>query len=214
MDVRLIAVTKGVAEATTGEELISYVARVSNPSNQSNFETAPKLIGYLIKHRHWSPLEHSFMTVEITTSRAIAQQLIRHRSFTWQEFSQRYAQALECEKYDARRQDVKNRQNSLDDMSEDDRKWFEQAQTENWDRANNLYQEALARSIAKEQARFLLPLATQTKLYMSGSTRSFLHYIELRADKATQLEHREIAQKIKEIFCDEFPNVAAALEWR
>lgn len=211
MKVRLIARTEGVAEAKTGQELISYVARVSNPGNQANFETAPKLLKYLIKNNHWSPFEHAYMTVEVVTTRGIAAQILRHRSFVFQEFSQRYAQALRFEEYPARRQDTKNRQNSVDDLSEETCKWFSWAQNKVWDLCYGLYEIALSKGIAKEQARFLLPLNTETTMYISGSVRSFLHYIDLRKSNGTQREHQLIALGIKELFQQEFPDVHEAM---
>lgn len=209
--VKLIAVTK--SEELNAEEIISFVARVSNPSNQSNFETSPKLIKYLIEHSHWSPFEHAYMTVEIVTSRGIAAQILRHRSFTFSEFSLRYAKSNSYVRYPARRQDLKNRQNSVDDMSEDDRIWFMNTQQDVWDNSKRAYDEALKRGIAKEQARFLLPLNTETTMYMTGSLRSWIHYIMLRTENGTQLEHVEIASAIKNILVKEFPNTAKALEW-
>ncbi len=214
MKVTLIAATKGTHGdllCMSGQELISYVARVSNPSNQNNMETAPKLIRYLIKNQHWSPFEHVSMTVEIVTSRAIAQQIIRHRSFVFQEFSQRYAQALDCEFYEARRQDSKNRQNSIDDMEPCDKGWFGQAQADIWAMSYKLYQAAIDKGIAKEQARFLLPLGTQTTIYMTGSVRSWIHYLQLRSGNGTQKEHRDIALAIGEIFAKEYPDIAEAM---
>lgn len=198
---------------SSAEALIAYTARVSNPSGQMNDETAPRLLAYLIKNKHWSPFEMVSMTVEIHTSRAIAQQILRHRSFSFQEFSQRYATATEVCRYEARRQDSKNRQNSIDDMSADDRDWFQQAQDEVEVLARKHYGEALQRGIAKEQARFLLPLSTATTLYMSGTARSWIHYLQLRTDPSTQLEHRQIAEEIKLIFCQQFPATSEALGW-
>jgi thymidylate synthase (FAD) len=222
MSVKLISLTKGTIvdpnsesldPRLDAEELIAYTARVSNPANQMNMETAPKLLAYLIKNKHWSPFEMAHMTVEITTSRAIAQQILRHRSFSFQEFSQRYAEATNFVTYDARRQDNKNRQNSIDDMDQEDKNWFKYAQASIQDDCNTLYKEALSRGIAKEQARFLLPLSTETTLYMSGSARSWIHYLELRCANGTQKEHKDIADEIKRIFTEQFPNVARALEW-
>jgi thymidylate synthase (FAD) len=220
MSCRLVALTKPCYQASfdlgpdkTSEDFIAYVARVSNPSNQNNQQTAPKLLKYLIENKHWSPFEMVSMTVEIKTSRAIAQQILRHRSFSFQEFSQRYAQATDFVTYPARRQDVKNRQNSIDDMSSEDRLWFTVAQDTVQTLTNDLYNEALSRGIAKEQARFLLPLSTATTLYMSGTVRSWIHYIQLRADSATQLEHRQIAEEIKLVFCEQFPSTSEALGW-
>lgn len=211
MEVRLIAKTLGVAEAKSGQDLISFIARVSNPSNQSNFDTAPKLLKYLVKHQHWSPLEHAFMTVEIKTSRAIAQQILRHRSFTYQEFSQRYSQAMSYEPYEARRQDTKNRQNSIDDLPEEVKEEFIQAQDKIWKESYSKYEELIGKGVAKEQARFILPLNTQTTIYMTGPVRSWIHYIDLRSDPSTQKEHRDIALAIREIFYKEFPDVAEAM---
>lgn len=213
--VKLISVTTGAGELLnkTAQELISYTARVSNPANQMNTETAPKLLQYLVKNKHWSPFEMVHMTVEITTSRAIAQQILRHRSFSFQEFSQRYAEVTNFQTYEARRQDTKNRQNSIDDMSKEDRDWFFGAQTRMQNLCNGEYQEALNRGIAKEQARFLLPLGTETKIYMSGSARSWIHYLDLRCSNGTQLEHKEIALLIRKIFSEQFPDAANAMGW-
>jgi len=214
--VRLVAKTtalpsKDSHDGMSPSEFIAYIARVSNPTNQNNHETAPKLLKYLIKHKHWSPFEHASLTFEITTSRAIAAQILRHRSFFFQEFSQRYSAVSEVVEYEARRQDVKNRQNSIDDMSPEDRAWFSKAQKEISDKSMKLYKEALEKGVAKEQARMLLPLSTKTTLYMTGSIRSWLHYIEVRADASTQKEHRDIALSIKSIVSEEFPELAAAL---
>lgn len=217
MRVKLISVTKPVAEEIknmSAEELTAYVARVSNPSNQFNTETAPKLLKYCINHKHWSIFEHISLTVEITTSRAIAAQILRHRSFVFQEFSQRYAEVITNELVEARRQDIKNRQNSINDMSEEDKKWFERQQKRLWTKAKAEYDEAIRRGIAKEQARFLLPLSTQTTLYMTGNIRNWIHYIELRTENGTQLEHADIAKEIKNIFIQEFPAISEAKEWK
>lgn len=216
MQTELIAITKPMKEEIkdfSPEEVMSYVARVSNPSNQMNTETAEKLLGYCIRNRHWSVFEHVSMTVAITTSRAIAAQILRHRSFCFQEFSQRYATATDREIYPARRQDNKNRQNSIDDMSEDTKVWFKHVQEDIWNASNSAYQAALTKGIAKEQARFLLPLSTQTTIYMSGNVRNWIHYLELRTKNGTQLEHMEIAEGIKTIFKEQFPSISAALEW-
>jgi thymidylate synthase (FAD) len=153
------------------------------------------------------------MTVEIQTSRAIAAQILRHRSFVFQEFSQRYAEAVDVEKYPARRQDNKNRQNSIDDMDEDVKKWFQFAQDDIASVSMNLYKQALAKGVAKEQARFLLPLSTSTTLYMTGNVRNWIHYVELRTKNGTQLEHKEIADAIKTIFTEQFPAISQALNW-
>ena len=215
MNVKLISVTQGAGEliGRSAQELISYEARVSSPSNQGNMDTAAKLISYLIKHKHWSPLEMVHMTVEITTSRAIAQQILRHRSFSFQEFSQRYALANDYVSYEARRQDEKNRQNSIDDMSDKIKGWFNLAQERVWERSKADYDHAISMGIAKEQARFLLPLNTQTRMYMCGSARSWVHYLELRTDVSTQKEHRDISCEIRDIFIQQFPDVAKALGW-
>lgn len=214
--VRLIASTKAVAENIadfSAEELTSYIARVSNPSNQMSAETAPKLLGYCIKNKHWSVFEHVNMTVEIKTSRGIAAQILRHRSFVFQEFSQRYATAINNCIYPARRQDVKNRQNSIDDLPTDDCEWFKMAQERIWLQSRALYEEALSRGIAKEQSRFLLPLSTETTLYMTGNLRCWIHYLQLRTEAGTQKEHRDIAEGIRKIFVNEFPQISKALEW-
>lgn len=214
MNVNLLSTTKSAGAIEIGaQELIAYTARVSNPANQMNMESAPKLITYLIKNKHWSPFEMAHMTVEIKTSRAIAQQILRHRSFSFQEFSQRYAEVVSVVTYEARRQDNKNRQNSIDDMTEEDKEWFKKAQQDVQSISGNHYKEALKRGIAKEQARFLLPLSTETTLYMCGSVRSWIHYLDLRCANGTQKEHKDIADEIKSIFIDEFPDVANALEW-
>lgn len=204
MNVTLIWITP------ESEKNIMYCARVSSADQTSE---NPKLLSYCLKHGHWSPFEMANMCIEITTSRAIAQQILRHRSFSFQEFSQRYAKATICEMYEARRQDTKNRQNSIDDMSKEDQIWFDNAQDEVIDRSLQLYEEALKRNIAKEQARFLLPLSTQTKLYMNGSIRSWIHYLQLRDGNGTQLEHQKIAQCIKDIFIKELPEISKALGW-
>lgn len=215
MSVKLISVTQGAAEllGKSAQEIVAYTARVSNPNNQMNFETAPKLLGYLIKHKHWSPFEMAHLTLEITTSRGIAAQILRHRSFAFQEFSQRYSKVADTVFYNARRQDTKNKQNSIDDMDEDDKAWFLNAQLQIWSESNALYEQALEKGIAKEQARFLLPLGTQTTLYMCGSLRSWIHYCEVRCDISTQKEHRDIALSARSIIAEQFPDVANALGW-
>lgn len=207
MNVKLISVTP------EAEKTIMYCARVSNPSNQCSQNTG--LLSYCIKNGHWSVFEMANLVIEIETSRAIAAQILRHRSFSFQEFSQRYAEVEldDVEFYGARRQDTKNRQNSIDDMSQEDQDWFMNAQIEIYQRSQELYREALAKNIAKEQARFLLPLSTKTKLYMNGTIRSWLHYLDLRTEQGTQLEHKEIANAIKVIFTEQFPNIARAKGW-
>jgi len=214
--VKLISITKAVGsevESLSAEELTAYVARVSNPSNQMNNETAPKLLTYCIKKNHWSVFEHVSFTVEIKTSRGIAAQILRHRSAVFQEFSQRYSGVTNNEFYPARRQDLKNRQNSVDDMHDEDKEWFNNVQRENWERSFKDYKEALSRGIAKEQARFLLPLSTQTTIYMTNNIRNWMHYIDLRTKNGTQLEHKEVADEIKQIFCEQFPTIAKSKGW-
>lgn len=205
MNVSLVHITKDC------EPLIAHCARVS--SNNSEGRDYKPLLKYCIKHKHWSIFEMGSMCVQIITSRAIAQQILRHRSFHFQEFSQRYAQATKFETYEARRQDDKNRQNSIDDMSEETKNWFTWAQSQIQKQSQALYEEALKEGIAKEQARFLLPLSTETKLYMHGTIRDWIHYLELRSDNGTQLEHQRIAKDIKKIFINELPVIAQALEW-
>lgn len=202
---------KLVHKTPNAESLIAYCARVSSP-NQDNPE-CEKLLSYCVKNSHWSVFEMAVMSVEIVTSRAIAQQILRHRSFHFQEFSQRYAEATEFETYQARRQDVKNRQNSIDDMSEDLKIWFEMTQKDIQATCNGYYHEAIKKGIAKECARFLLPLSTQTKLYMQGTIRDWIHYINLRSANGTQLEHKEIALAIKDIFIKELPLIAKSLNY-
>lgn len=215
--VQIIAITKPLIEVDshtiTSDELMAYIARVSNPKNQSNINTMPKLLRYCADHKHWSVFEMADMTIEIKTSRAIAQQILRHRSFTYQEFSQRYAPVTSYINYSARRQDSKNRQNSFDDMSKLNKWWFYNVQRLIWSFNNFFYRKALKKGIAKECARFLLPLNTQTTMYMKGNIRSWIHYINLRDSEATQDEHREIASKIKEIFCKYYPITAEAIGW-
>lgn len=205
MKVKLISITPDA------EKTILYTARVSNPANQNSENT--KLLDYCIKNGHWSIFEMAHMTVEIETSRAIAAQILRHRSFNFQEFSQRYAEAQGFETYEARSQDLKNRQNSVDDMSEEDKQWFKEAQSTVQEQCQRLYNHALKRNIAKEQARFLLPLSTSTKLYMCGNIRSWLHYLDLRMSNGTQLEHQDIAKAIKDIFAQQVPIIAKAKGW-
>ncbi|MBM3162419.1 MAG: FAD-dependent thymidylate synthase [Chlorobi bacterium] len=215
MQVRLISVTTPCFEfenrPLTAEGLIAYCARVSSP-NQENLDYG-RLLAYCIEHRHWSIFEMADMTVEIVTSRAIAPQILRHRSFQFQEFSQRYAKAQTVEKYRPRRQDSKNRQNSLDDLDSETLQWFDDAQENITRLSMETYKEALERGIAKECARMLLPLGTQTKLYMKGSVRSWIHYLQVRTEMSTQKEHRDIAEEIKKVFCAEFPVTSGALGW-
>jgi len=210
MSVKLISVTPDA------EQTMAYVARVSNPNNQENPNYA-KLLGYCIKHNHWSVFEQAFMTLEIETTRGLAAQILRHRSFTYQEFSQRYADSsLLAETIplpELRRQDTKNRQNSIDDIDPFVRQEFQIKMQKHFEEGMKLYQEMLDASIAKECARFVLPLATPTRLYMSGSCRSWIHYITLRSANGTQKEHMDIAEECKKIFIEQFPTCAEALEW-
>ena len=208
--VKLISVTPNA------ERHIAYCARVSNPKNQSN-NSFEGLLKYCIQNQHWSIFEHAFVTVEINTSLAIATQILRHRSFTFQQFSQRYADSTELQLElpipELRRQDTKNRQNSTDDLPADVSISFQTRIENHFKEAILLYQGMLDAGVAKESARFVLPQATQTRLYMSGSLRSWIHYINLRSAHGTQAEHKEIAEKCKCIFVDEFPTIAAALDW-
>jgi len=204
--VKLISVTPHA------EETMAYCARVSNPIHQDNPEIA-RLIGYCIRHGHWSIFEQANMVLEINTSRAISPQILRHRSFAFQEFSQRYAEVDGFVEYGARRQDHKNRQNSLDDMENKTQVWFSQAQQDIWDFTFTKYKEALELGIAKECARTLLPLGTSTRLYMNGTIRSWIHYIQLRTEAGTQYEHRVIAEKCRGIFIEQLPLIAKALGW-
>jgi thymidylate synthase (FAD) len=210
MNVKLISVTPDA------EKTMAYVARVSNPNNQENPNYA-KLLGYCIKHNHWSVFEQAFMTLEIETTRGLAAQILRHRSFTYQEFSQRYADSSllgdTIPMFDIRRQDTKNRQNSIDDVDPFVKQEFEIKIRKHFDDAMTLYQSMLDMGIAKESARFVLPLATPTRLYMSGSVRSWAHYITLRSANGTQKEHTDIAEACKKIFVEQFPTCAEALEW-
>jgi thymidylate synthase (FAD) len=195
-----------------GDDLVSYMARVSNPDNQNNTETSAKLIKYLIKHKHWSPFEMVNMCVEINTTRSIAAQILRHRSFSFQEFSQRYAGVTD--KPDAlniRRQDGKNRQNSIDDIDPYTQQDFQIKASQVYDMAYTLYNEMLAAGVAKECAREVLPLSTPTRLYMNGTLRSWLHYTGLRCANGTQVEHQEIAQQCRDLIQQCYPQVYAAL---
>ena len=208
--IKLISVTPDA------EKTIGYIARVSNPNNQTN----PKVSGllkYCIKHGHWSVFEQAHMTVEINTTRAIAAQILRHRSFTYQEFSQRYADSSMLSKEiplpELRRQDEKNRQNSIDDIDPFTRQKFEILMQHHFAQGMELYQKMLEEGIAKECARNVLPLCVPTKMYMTGNLRNWIHYIELRSSNGTQKEHMDIANEIKQLFICKFPVIAEALEW-
>ena len=208
--VKLVSITPDA------EKMMSYIARVSNPSNQ-NSENYSGLLKYCIKHNHWSVFEQSTMTLEIETTRGIAAQILRHRSFTFQEFSQRYADtnliSEEIPLPELRRQDTKNRQNSTDDLPADLKSELYAKIQDHFDAAQNLYKELLEADVAKECARFVLPLAVPTKIYMTGSCRSWIHYINLRSAHGTQKEHMIIAEECKKVFTEQFPSVAEALEW-
>ena len=210
MNVKLITLTP------KAEETMGYIARVSNPKNQENPKVAG-LLSYCIKHGHWSVFEQAHMTIEINTTRGLAAQILRHRSFTFQEFSQRYADSSllgdNIPLFVIRRQDEKNRQNSIDDVDPFLIQKYEVKIEKHFKQAMKIYQEMLKDGIAKECARFVLPLATPTRLYMTGSIRSWIHYIDLRASHGTQKEHTEIVNQIKSIFVDELPVVSEALEW-
>ena len=195
---------------------MAYIARVSNPKNQNN-DKFSGLLSYCIKHGHWSVFEQSHMTLEIDTTRGLAAQILRHRSFTYQEFSQRYADSSllgdTIPLPELRRQDTKNRQNSTDDMDDRKVKWYNYRMQKHFKEGMKLYQNMLKDGVAKEAARFVLPLATPTRLYMTGSVRSWVHYIELRSGHGTQKEHMDIANACKDIFKEQFPIVSEALEW-
>ena len=195
---------------------MGYVARVSNPNNQENPKVAG-LLKYCVKHQHWSVFEQAYMTLEIETNRGIAAQILRHRSFTYQEFSQRYADssmlADEIPMFDLRRQDTKNRQNSIDDVDPFLKQELEITIQRHFKSGMDIYKQMLEMGIAKECARFVLPLATPTKIYMTGSCRSWIHYIDLRSAHGTQKEHMDIANQCRDIFIKQFPTVSEALEW-
>ena len=210
MKVTLLSVTP------RAEETMGYVARVSNPKNQTNPVVAG-LLGYCIKHGHWSVFEQAHMTVEIETTRGLAAQILRHRSFTFQEFSQRYADtnllSEEIPVPDLRSQDLKNRQNSIDDIPKNKKEDLQNKIAEHFVESMDLYNELLASGIAKECARFVLPLATPTRLYMTGSVRSWIHYIDLRSAHGTQKEHMDIVHEVRQIFKQQFPICTNALNW-
>ena len=210
MTAKLISVTPDA------EKHIAYCARVSNPSNQGN-DSFEGLIKYCIKHKHWSIFEQAFMTIELETTRAIAAQVLRHRSFTYQEFSQRYADSsLLMEKIplpELRRQDTKNRQNSTDDLDPFDKQNLELQMQTLFDSSMALYQQMLKRGVAKECARNVLPMCVPTRMYMSGSVRSWVHYIDLRSANGTQKEHMNLANECKAIFVEQFPVISQALDW-
>ena len=208
--VKLISVTPDA------EKTMAYIARVSNPANQENQNYAG-LLSYCIKHNHWSVFEQSTMTLEIETTRAIAAQILRHRSFTFQEFSQRYADSSllsrEIPIPDLRRQDTKNRQNSIDDLDDATIKKLQMQMQTLFSSSMSLYNQMLELGVAKECARMVLPLCTPTRIYMTGSCRSWIHYINLRSAHGTQKEHMQIAEDCKVVFKEQFPTVAEALDW-
>ena len=209
MNVRLVSITPDA------EKTMAYIARVSNPSNQDN-ENFAGLLRYCIKHQHWSVFEQSSMTLEIETTRGLAAQILRHRSFTFQEFSQRYADSNllgEIELPELRRQDTKNRQNSIDDLDPAVVEKLEKQMNTLFSSSLSLYNQMLESGVAKECARFVLPLATPTRLYMTGSCRSWVHYINLRSAHGTQKEHMDIAEACRKVFTEQFPSVSEALEW-
>lgn len=193
------------------EGLIMYCARVSNPEHQDSGDV--KLLKYCIRKNEWSPFEMANAVFEIETSRTMAHQILRHRSFSFQEFSQRYAKVMGFETYEARRQDIKNRQNSIDNLPMEIKAWFEGAQTFIQDKAFKLYQEALERGVAKEQARFLLPESATSRLYMNGTIRSWIHYLRVRCGEGVQKEHQDIAFSIREELSNYLPTIAEALDW-
>ena len=208
--IKLVSVTPD-AEKTMG-----YVARVSNPDNQDNPKVAG-LLSYCIKHGHWSVFEQAHMTIEINTTRGLAAQILRHRSFTYQEFSQRYADVSYLREHiplpELRSQDTKNRQNSIDDVDPLVVDRFNKEMRKHFDAGIDLYKSMLHAGIAKECARFVLPLATPTRLYMTGSVRSWIHYIELRSAHGTQKEHMDLVENVRKVFIQEFPVVSQALDW-
>ena len=209
MNVKLVSITPDA------EQTMAYIARVSNPSNQDN-EKYSGLLKSCIKHNHWSVFEQSSMSLEIETSRAIAAQILRHRSFTFQEFSQRYAASTalgDFELPELRRQDTKNRQNSTNDLEPEKIEKFEKQMITLFSSAKSLYEQMLSQGVAKECARMVLPLCTPTRIYMTGSCRSWVHYINLRSAHGTQKEHMQIAEECRKIFIEQFPNVSEALEW-
>ena len=210
MNVKLISITPDA------EKTMAYIARVSNPNNQEN-EKYAGLLKYCIKHNHWSVFEQATMTLEIETTRAIAAQILRHRSFTFQEFSQRYADTNLLDSVipvpDLRSQDLKNRQNSNDDIPQEKKEEYQALIARHFSEAMDLYNALLQEGVAKECARFVLPLATPTRIYMTGSVRSWVHYIDLRSAHGTQKEHMDVVKGVRKIFTEQFPTVAEALEW-
>jgi thymidylate synthase (FAD) len=192
----------------SGEELVAYMARVSNSDNQDNKDTAPKLLKYLMKHKHWSPFEMVNICMEINTTRDIARQILRHRSFSFQEFSQRYAEVVDWSAGEVRMQDDKNRQNSLPTQDRELQRWWEEQQVATWKLATNAYKAAIGMGVAKEVARKVLPEGlTMSRMYMNGTLRSWLHYVDIRCDESTQKEHREIAEQCKVVLSSLYPSL-------
>lgn len=214
MKVKLVSITQSCIEEKrlTAEELIVYTARVSNPSNQLNTESSDKLLNYLIKHKHWSPFEMVDMTVEITTSRAIAAQILRHRSFVFQEFSLRYSEMQSFEPIELRYAGATNRQSSENEIDSNVNEVVQKSIEALQNTSKKLYDNMIQLGIAKECARMILPLNTSTTLYMKGSIRSWIHYLSVRLDTTTQLEHRQIAEEIDKIFTTNFPNISKCLK--
>lgn len=211
MSVKLVSITHpNIDGLKTAEELISYCARVSNPSNQMNMDSSPKLLSYLIKHKHWSPFEMVDMTVSIVTRRSIAAQILRHRSFSFQEFSQRYSTATDVQQIELRKQGKTNRQSSEEIILDST---LSKMVDNHLEKSKELYEYLIDEGVSRETARDVLPLATETTMYMKGSMRSWIHYLDLRCANDTQLEHRIIANNIKEIFINNFPNISEALNW-
>ena len=191
-----------------GEELVAYMARVSNQDNQDNKDTAPKLLKYLMKHKHWSPFEMVNICMEINTTRDIARQILRHRSFSFQEFSQRYAEVVDWSRGEARLQDDKNRQNSIPTQDRELQRWWDEQQTATLKLSTNAYKIALSLGIAKEVARKVLPEGlTTSRMYMNGTLRSWLHYVDIRCEESTQKEHREIAEQCKAVLSSLYPSL-------
>ena len=214
MSVKLVSITYPhlvIDKGLTSEELVVYIARVSNPSNQMNMESAPKLINYLIKHKHWSPFEFVDVTFEIVTRRSIAAQILRHKSFSFQEFSQRYSTVTEIQPIEMRRQGKTNRQSSEEPIPDF---MLEKDIEEHFINSKMLYDKLINHGISRETARDVLPLSTETTMFMKGSVRSWIHYLELRCSSDTQKEHRIIADLIKSIFVNHFPNISEVLQWK
>ena len=215
MSARLIAVTQPrIRGVETAEQLVAYVARVSNPENQMNHGTAPRMLNYCMKNGHFSVFETASMTMEIKTTRAIATQILRHRSFTFQEFSQRYSAVdVTIPPVEARVQDKTNRQNSFETNDIELHQWFSDEQKQLYEQSVKVYNKALDKGIAKESARFVLPLSTPTTLYMTGNIRDWIFYIKLRSSNETQKEHKDVANTCRDIFKEEFPQISNSLGW-